>query len=111
MFIHFTFKDGSNPYIATVKKSLLYMLIHYDCEQTGENMFLVHGRSQWLGIGQNHNNYQRTKRRIRYIAIEWQYSSYKFNYSFSHLLEWQDFFGHYGKKYGLFKEFRENGIC
>lgn len=46
----------------------------------------------------------------RAIAQQWQADFANFNYSYSELAEWQNFFEEYGKKYGLIKEFKENAI-
>lgn len=55
--------------------------------------------------------YQLAKNRAREKAIQWQLEFNENNYS---MLEWANFgnyFYNLGKKYGLLKEFRENGIC
>ena len=57
------------------------------------------------------NNYQKNKERIRNKAIEYSYSFSKgANYFYSELATYEDFFRKNGKKYGLLKEFKENGI-
>ena len=56
------------------------------------------------------NKYQIEKERIRQIAIEWQLEDGDFPYSYGGLAILQDYFYKYGKRYGLLKEFRENGI-
>lgn len=56
------------------------------------------------------NKYQKEKERVRQEAIEWQHSLHD-NY-FSGLNLWlnQDYFSKMAKRYGLKKEFKENGI-
>ena len=44
-------------------------------------------------------------------AIEWQNGVAKHNYSYGELAEFGEHFEKLGKRYGLLKEFRENGIC
>lgn len=56
------------------------------------------------------NKYNIKKYEIRQEAIEWQLNFEQNNYSYSELNTWQEYFEKYGKKYGLLKEFRENGI-
>lgn len=54
--------------------------------------------------------YQRKKESARRAAIEWQNNFDKHNYSWFQLCLYQERFEKLGKKYGLTKEFRENGI-
>lgn len=56
------------------------------------------------------NAYQRAKERARDKAVEWQSGFYDHNYSYGELVYWQDYFERLGKRYGLVREFRENGI-
>jgi hypothetical protein len=56
-------------------------------------------------------NYKERKEAIRNEAIEFQYSfSEGEQYSYKALADIQGYFEKQGKKYGLLKEFRENGI-
>lgn len=48
--------------------------------------------------------YQQGKERARERAIGWQH------YSYGELAEWADVFERLGKRYGLIREFKENGI-
>lgn len=57
------------------------------------------------------NNYQKGKERARQKAIDWQLDFSNHNYYWSELAEFGDYFYKLGKRYGLLKEFRENGIC
>lgn len=57
------------------------------------------------------NNYAKNKNRIREKAIEWQNRFQHHDYSYEELVEIGDYFYKNGKRYGLLKEFRENGIC
>lgn len=43
-------------------------------------------------------------------AIEWNYASGAANWSYGELATIQEFFERNGKRYGLIREFRENGI-
>ena len=52
-------------------------------------------------IGKNH---------ARFFATEWQNDFDKHNYFMSELAYYSDYFERLGKRYGLLKEFRENGI-
>ena len=55
--------------------------------------------------------YQQLKEEAREQAIEWQADFEKSNYSWAELAAWENHFKALGKRYGLLKEFRENGIC
>lgn len=57
------------------------------------------------------NNYQISKIKARQKAIDWQADFSNNNYSWGELTEWAAYFEKLGKRYGLLREFRENGIC
>lgn len=54
--------------------------------------------------------YQRAKAAAREAAQNWQYAFDKFIFSYGELAEYQAHFEKLGKRYGLLREFRENGI-
>lgn len=108
MYNHFTFADHSNPYITTNNEKLFYMLRKYYYTQTGENLFYIEGLREWNGKPKY--NRENNKMLLRAIAQQWQADFTNFNYSYSELAEWQNFFEEYGKKYGFIKEFKENAI-
>ena len=56
------------------------------------------------------SNYQRRKNEIRDKAIFWQIEASETSMSYSELAEAADYFFTVGKRYGLLREFRENGI-
>lgn len=56
------------------------------------------------------NKYQIKKYEAREEAIEWQNDFANNNYSYYDLMIWGDYFMKKAKKYGLIKEFKENGI-
>ena len=56
------------------------------------------------------NNYQIKKSQAREEAIEWQIAFSESNQSYAEMLEAQRRFQKLGKRYGLTKEFKENGI-
>jgi hypothetical protein len=57
------------------------------------------------------NNYQNAKEKARHKAIEWQVDFPNNNHSWGELAEWAAYFKRLGKRYGLMREFGENGIC
>lgn len=56
------------------------------------------------------NKYQIKKYGIKEKAIQWQYETSEKKYSYGELAEIQNYFYKMGKRYGLLKEFKENGI-
>lgn len=56
------------------------------------------------------NKYLENKARIRQEAIEYQLSFDQNNYSYGELAIYEEYFYRMGKRYGLLREFRENGI-
>ncbi len=54
--------------------------------------------------------YKEKKEEIRQRAIEWQKDFEKQDYCWGDLIIYQEYFEDLGKRYGLLKEFRENGI-
>lgn len=56
------------------------------------------------------NTYQEAKEKAREEAIEWQHNFGDYDYSYGELLYYQNHFEILAKRYGLVKEFRENGI-
>lgn len=54
--------------------------------------------------------YREKKAKLREQAIVWQNSFRNNNYSYGEIAEKQAYFEKEGKKYGLIKEFKENGI-
>ena len=57
------------------------------------------------------NKYKEMKGKIRGEAKEWQNNFANNNYSYYDLAFFTDYFTKMGKRYGLLKEFHENGIC
>lgn len=58
----------------------------------------------------NMNAYQKAKQRAIDKAVEWQMDFENHNYSYGELADWQDYFERLAKRFGLVREFRENGI-
>ena len=54
--------------------------------------------------------YKERKEEVRNEAIEWQYSVGENNYYMSEMAYFGEYFYKLAKRYGLIKEFRENGI-
>ena len=59
----------------------------------------------------NRNYYNRLKEAARKAAIEWQLTFGDNPMRWNELAEVSKRFYTLGKRYGLLKEFRENGIC
>ena len=54
--------------------------------------------------------YRKKKAKLSEQAIEWQRDCAEHNYSMSELANWGAYFEKEGRKHGLIKEFKENGI-
>lgn len=54
--------------------------------------------------------YLRGKEEVRQFAIDWQADFENHNYSYAKLAAFQDVFSRLARKWGLVREFRENGI-
>lgn len=54
--------------------------------------------------------YYKRKEEARQKAIEWQLDFNNYSYSYEELADYVEYFYKLGKRYGLLKEFRENGI-
>lgn len=55
-------------------------------------------------------NYIKRKEKARNKAIDWQADFCNHNYSWSELADFSAYFEKLGRRYGLLREFRENGI-
>lgn len=56
------------------------------------------------------NKYQENKEKVRQKAIEWQADFEKQDYCWGECHIYQQYFEDKARRYGLIKEFRENGI-
>ena len=55
--------------------------------------------------------YETKKEMARQEAIDWQNDLFRDNRSYEDMQEAAEYFEKLGRRYGLLKEFRENGIC
>lgn len=56
------------------------------------------------------SKYEQKKEEVRQEAIDWQGDFCNHNYSYGELAYYSGYFEKKGRRYGLLKEFRENGI-
>ena len=110
MYIHFKYKNGCNPYISFNNKAFFDMICKYVLTQQHNTAFIVEEERKVKSLDHKRITWSDKKEILRDFAIEWQLSFEKFFYSYAELIEYQVFFEEYGKKYGLLREFRENGI-
>ena len=54
--------------------------------------------------------YQKAKESARNKAVEWQSGFCDQNYSYGELVYYGEYFSRLAKRYGLVREFKENGI-
>jgi hypothetical protein len=104
MWNFFEFYHHGNPYITKTNAEFFRIVCKYDITQRGEHHFYCEN--------ERHAATTRAEKKsvLRSLAIEWQALFNEQAYSWEDVIEWQAFFEEYGKKYGLIKEFRENGI-
>lgn len=107
----FYFADGSNPYgIFENRLDLFFKMIvawaptiidsdHFDCPI---NPRLAYYKAVPYSV---------KKDALREFAVEYQTRFGEFISSYEDIAWFSKFFETYGKKYGLLREFRENGIC
>ena len=57
------------------------------------------------------SKYELAKNKAREKAIEWQIACGKRDFYMSEYAQMTSYFEKLGKRYGLLKEFKENGIC
>lgn len=55
--------------------------------------------------------YQELKADAREKAIDWQIDFSESSYSWEYVIVSAQYFERLGRRYGLLREFRENGIC
>lgn len=113
MYNHFEFKDGGNPYITTNNAALWRMIRKYYVIQTGSHTFTVEGERQFWTSDPFHKLTAREKAQVTLqdFAHYWQMDFSDMKYAWGDICDWNDFFTEYGRKYGLLREFKENGIC
>lgn len=112
MYYHFTFQDGSNPYIAKTGAELFRMICKYNVIQTGETDFEVTAENAFLTVtGRKLTAREKAKAALQAFAADWAFMFTEFPYSLGEVAEYQNFFAEYGRKYGLLREFRANAIC
>ena len=56
------------------------------------------------------NKYQRSKENARNKAVEWQLDFCNHDYSYGELAYYGEYFSRLARRYGLVREFKENGI-
>lgn len=56
------------------------------------------------------SKYLKNKNSVREFAIQWQTEAAEHNYSYGELAIYQDMFLRLARRFGLVREFRENGI-
>ena len=112
MYIQFSHYDGSNPYVTKNNAELFRMIKDFQLDQVENNSFKIIDKAQYWTAhpGRKLTAYEKGRAALRDFAQIWQGAFHMFNYSWGDLCGWYGFFEEYGKKYGLLREFRENGV-
>ena len=108
IWVHFKYRNGGNPYISWCNDGLFHMICKYYLTPSwyDRNAFIV----EEVREHSKHQTYNEKKQILQDFAILWQDYTKTVNFSWDDLTKWGAFFTEYGKKYGLLREFRENGI-
>lgn len=100
------FEGEGNPWISKTHEDMLRVLCKCNVTQESAITFHVDGLRE-----KRATSYADRKAVAREFAIDWQNGFGEFTYSWHDLAGWYEFFEWAGRKYGLLREFRENGIC
>lgn len=57
------------------------------------------------------NRYRQKKEQVRDFAAEWQEEFSENRYTWADVAAYADMFSRLGRRWGLLREFRENGLC
>lgn len=114
MYAWIEFEDGSNPYISMGNDNFQKWAEHWDLELVGFSpAHFIARRRKRENIGDFltvPNDYHARKAFWRDWIIVFSDESVNFSESWSDVVEWTDFAEFIARKYGLVREFRENGI-
>lgn len=108
MWRHIEFESGSNPYISVTDDNFAWMVFHYDVEINEVRPGVVYCTAH---DAKPATTYAEHKARIENLAKSYQDASSEGSEYWADVAEWGEFFTYYGKRYGLMRAFRENGIC
>lgn len=108
MWLHFEFTDGSNPYLFKGTPHYLKLWFSRYSFTAGavENFFTL----TELPPLEKPKTYAERKNDIRDFAIFWQSIQNNLSLTYGDFADYQNYFETMGKRYGLIKEFKENGI-
>lgn len=115
--VKYTFKLSSDNGVATFKTYLNSYDMDLAIERVlteqrcPESAIISVNVKMVESVDEGKQRYLELKEMARQEAIDWQLDLGNHNYSWGELAEYQSRFEKLGKRYGLLKEFRENGIC
>lgn len=101
------FADGKAPLVDPYDSTLFATLKRYylKAEDGPDDLFTAYPRDERA------TGYRAIKDALTDLAIEWQGAFCERVYYWSDIADWSGFFARYGTRYGLMREFHENGIC
>ena len=107
----FHFDDGSNPYGVWGERTdeFFRMIVAWQPTMIDNNTFRCPAKPKEAYF--HVVDYQYKKEALREFAKEYQRIFPHINSTWEDVIWFSSFFEQYGRKYGLLKEFRENGIC
>lgn len=109
----FYFKDGANPYGIYENKleRFFRMILAYDLEIMDNNHFMCCGKTGAYYRPYKKISYLYKKDALREFAKQYSNIRGELVQSWEDVAWFGNFFETYGRRYGLLREFRENGIC
>lgn len=114
MWAHIEWNDGSNPYVALHNETFEEVCYGNELKLLGFSpaRFLATNRRNIREFGHQRpsNDYYSRKYFWRKWFIDFSDESVNFSESWNDVVEWTDFAEYIARKYGLVREFRENGI-
>lgn len=105
MFIGYYELENNEPYFNIYHKSM------YGYKQWHEDTFSGVYNIEILDFKISGETYKEKKESLKDLAINWQDNFSPLSWNYSELAKIGNYFYKNGKRYGLLKEFKENGIC
>lgn len=105
MFIGYYELENNEPYFN------IYYKNKYGYKQWQEDTFSGVYNIETLDFKIGGKTYKDRQNNLRELAIDYSNNYASLSWSYSELAEICNYFYENGKRYGLLKEFRENGIC
>lgn len=108
MFAHIDWHDGSNPYIATSNDTFEKLAYRNELTLTCLDPTMFDAKRRRSPV--SYCDYYSKKYFWREWFIDFSHDSANFDESWAVYEDWMEFTEYIARKYGLVREFRENGL-